>query len=100
MKKIDELAAKAFLNRLTMHQGNTVVEDDVMRLHGNKIAKIENNTIYISNAGWTSNTTKSRLNAILDMLDLPRIYQKDFCWYMGDKEFESDTWVKIALHFD
>ena len=37
----------------------------VVRLHGNHIATITNDRVILFDGGWQSNTTKSRLNAIL-----------------------------------
>ena len=54
-------------------------------LHNNLIASINwaTHCIAISDAGWQTTTTKSRLNALLQGLgNRARIYQKDFCWYL------------------
>ena len=41
-------------------------------------------SIVISNCGYYTNTTKSRLNALLAHYSLPYIYQKDYQWYFSD----------------
>ncbi len=53
-------------------------------LHGNKIAEVGNSFIRLFDGGWQSNTTKSRLNAILDEHGLPGegIFQKNFEWFI------------------
>ena len=77
---------------------------DAMRveLHGNHIATIsDTGRIKISDAGWQSNTTKSRLNAILTELKgyAYGIAQRKFEWFLSDKNGESDmysnTWYEI-----
>ena len=53
-------------------------------LHGNLIAEIGEGFIKLHDGGWQSNTTKSRLNAILSENGLPneRVFQKDFAWFV------------------
>ena len=68
----------------------------MMALHGNDIARIEEDyenektTIYVTNAGWFSNTTKERLNGIPGV----RVYQKKGKWYLNDKEWDG-AWQAI-----
>ena len=54
-------------------------------LHGNHIATVTDNdlTLY-SGGGWFTNTTKSRLNALIKslLLDGSNIFQKNFNWYV------------------
>jgi hypothetical protein len=51
-------------------------------LHGNMIAEVGEGFIKLHDGGWQSNTTKSRLNAILEANGLPgeRIFQEKFEW--------------------
>ena len=53
-------------------------------LHGNLIAEIGEGFIKLHDGGLQSNTTKSRLNAILAENGLPneRVFQKDFAWFV------------------
>ena len=56
-------------------------------LHGNLIAEITDDAMKIFDGGWQSNTTKSRLNALINefcngMTD--GVFQKDFAWYIRD----------------
>ena len=68
--------------------GNTEVQtfNEVAHvwLHGNKIAEIGEGWIRLMDGGWQSNTTKSRLNAILSEHGLPgeRVFQKNFDWFV------------------
>ena len=56
-----------------------------VKLHDHLIASINwaTNCMAISDAGWQTATTKSRLNAILgDLGNRARITQKNFVWYL------------------
>ena len=63
-------------------------------LHGNKIAEIGECFVTLFDGGWQSNTTKSRLNAILRAHGNGEgIFQKNWNWFIstseGTVEFES-----------
>ena len=66
----------------------TVVQNDRdmdVFLHGNHIATVckISMDLRIFDGGWRSNTTKSRLNALLDEFGGgDRVIQKDFTWYL------------------
>ena len=71
--------------------GNSYTDGTTLYLHDNAIAKFdENGRLWITNAGWKSNTTKERLNGIPGV----SIYQKDFTWYLNDEPWNGD-WVRI-----
>ena len=54
-------------------------------LHGNHIATIGETFIELYTCGYYTNTTKSRLNAILsEHGNGARVYQKDFEWFVSD----------------
>lgn len=57
----------------------------VVILHGNKIAEVGDNFIRLFDGGWQSNTTKSRLNAILAENGCPGecVFQKNFQWFVN-----------------
>jgi len=57
----------------------------VVLLHGNKIAEVGDNFIRLFDGGWQSNTTKSRLNAILQAHGLSGecVFQKKFEWFVN-----------------
>lgn len=90
MRKITQEATNAFLNGQTFNKQNMSVSVDsnitTLRLHGNMIARIQNNKLYISNAGWSSNTTKERLNALPNV----RINQKNFDWFLNGREWNGN----------
>jgi hypothetical protein len=69
---------------------NTRVEFDAdtneskVYLHGNHIADVGDDYIRLFDGGWQSNTTKSRLNAILSEHGIAGegVFQKDFNWFI------------------
>ena len=97
MRKITADAIRAFEQHKKFKRGNTEVEVSESRLfaelklHGNTIAKsgiFEG--LMISSAGWNTVTTKERLNG----LEGVNIYQKDFKWYLNDREWTGE-WVSV-----
>lgn len=99
MRVIEKKMVNAVSAQGKMSTNNTKVESDngltKVMLHGNTIAEIDwaGKLLYISNCGWQTTTTKSRLNAILGALKPgTSIYQKKGTWYLSDakktKEFE------------
>ena len=89
MRKIESKMNKAMRHFLPFSSGNTTVvqhrnEMEVF-LHGNHIATLckISMDLRIFDGGWQSNTTKSRLNALLDEFGGgDRVIQKDFTWYL------------------
>ena len=70
--------------------GNTTVtstrEEMKVFLHGNHIATLDKATmdLFIFDGGWQSNTTKSRLNALLDEFDYGSwVFQKNWDWFLA-----------------
>ena len=65
-------------------------------LHGNHIATVTDNNVRVFDGGWRTNTTKSRLNVIInefcDALT-DGVFQKNYQWFIKDNnevvEFES-----------
>ena len=58
-----------------------------VRLHGNLIAWYDHTkqSLGISSCGYETNTTKSRLNALLyETFTGNKVVQKDFTWYVQD----------------
>lgn len=101
MRKIEQQLVNAVNAGRDWRSGNTSVDVTdhgvVVRLHGNKIAQLdrEDGILWITDAGWQTSTTKSRLNALLAGVTAGRahIYQKDFVWYLtrGLDATESET---------
>ena len=95
MRKITRESINAFLLSQPFTKGNmhVYVSGDYaeLLLHGNCIAYRTGNNITIRDAGWRTVTTKERLNGLLETLGLPRIYQKDFTWHLGDKIWQGKS---------
>ena len=91
MRKIESLMNDAISNNANWQSGNTSVsfnEEEnvsVVCLHGNKIAEVGDNFIRLFDGGWQTNTTKSRLNAILAEHgdDGDCVFQKNFDWFVN-----------------
>ena len=102
MRKIETEMQNALRNRVNWSKANTSVSIDnegnqFVTLHGNLIATIFNNgDMKLSSCGWQTVTTKSRLNAILDVFfHNVRIVQKQFEWYIdGDSFFDGYTIIR------
>ena len=88
MRKIEKLMNAAVKANSNWSLSNTAVvtEDGVstVRLHGNKIAEIGDDFVRVFDGGWQSNTTKSRLNAILDEHGIAGegVFQKNYNWFV------------------
>ena len=55
-------------------------------LHGHQIATFDHNlkAVKLSSCGYETNTTKSRLNAILDEVKMGcKVFQKNFDWFVN-----------------
>ena len=80
----------AIRNRVNWSGGNTTVMIDpenadqaTVYLHGNRIAQVCSEFVAIFDGGWQSNTTKSRLNALIQEFSFKGgIFQKNFNWYV------------------
>lgn len=107
MRKIEQQMLNAIRQKKDWRSGNTSVEkigatEIHVKLFNNLIATIRQDKIYLSNCGYLTATTKSRLNAILSLaLKGYGIYQKNYTWYIYDpqqdiadrKEFESGKYA-------
>ena len=102
MRKIESQMLTAIRNNDNWQSANTSVhyneENDVsiVRLHGNKIAEVGDDFVQIFDGGWQTNTTKSRLNVIINEFCnalTDGVFQKNYEWFVRDnnvvKEFES-----------
>ena len=72
MRKIEQQMNSAINSKITWSKGNTRVDRMGNRsevyLHNNHIATcFDNGDLQLSSAGWETVTTKSRLNAILEL---------------------------------
>lgn len=98
MRLIERQMNDAITNSKDWQKDNTMVSNadgvSFVFLHGNCIAQIGDTFVRLFDGGWQTNTTKSRLNAILTAHgNGERVFQKNFNWFIstaaGDVEFES-----------
>ena len=97
MRKIESNMNAAIKANKNWSNANTsvITEDGVseVRLHGNKIAEVGDDFVRIFDGGYQSNTTKSRLNAIINEFCnsfTDGVFQKDFAWYIKDNKVTHD----------
>lgn len=110
------VAVKAAIEgkRKDWRSGNTVVRTDhdsdlgnvvVVELHGNKIAEFDVSCagvadlrgLMITDAGWKTATTKSRLNALLTCFcDGGGIWQVNGDWFLNSVEFHGQDWLSYG----
>ena len=114
MRKIERQMLQAIVDdRPHWSKDNTRVEtekawDKVYRhtvyLHGHRIAVYYPNTqqLHINNCGYETNTTKSRLNVLIDFVFGGvgnGIFQHNWNWYLvrdgKQSEFPSNEWVAL-----
>jgi hypothetical protein len=88
MRKIEQQMVNAIQNSVDFKLANTEVisctnVSDVY-LHGNLIARIGETWMELFDGGWQSNTTKSRLNALLQAFGMEGeyVFQKNFEWFV------------------
>ena len=105
MRKIETQMCDAIRNNENWSNANTTVSYDSVsgesevRLHGNLIARVDDNTLVFYDGGRQSNTTKSRLNAILDQfgIDGERVYQHQFEWFVRLYSTETDSFNDVQF---
>ena len=92
MRKIEEQMNHAIRYRKNWAGSNTMVKvyREVVEvfLHGNHIASLDTatNDLTLFDGGWQSNTTKSRLNALLDeFVPSMGVFQKNWQWFVFDR---------------
>ena len=108
MRKVSETVITAFLAGKSKTVANTYTDGETLFLHGNKIATNINGTIRIFDGGFRSNTTKERLNALIQLVNasgkyeaiIKSIYQKNFEWRFflsnGDNMKYNDCIIAVA----
>ena len=92
MRKIEQQMNRAIVNKNNWSNSNTFVDYNsntncsTVVLHRTAIAVYDHNTqaLKLNSGGYTTVTTKSRLNAILDELIVgARVFQRDFNWFLS-----------------
>jgi hypothetical protein len=99
MRQITSKSIDAFYNGLPFELDNTAVTigGQYVRLFlfDNLIAYRDNTGVYLSTAGYQTNTTKERLNGLLLALDVPTIYQSNFVWYRAGIELKDNVFTRV-----
>ena len=92
MRKIEREMNFAVSNKANWSKSNTQVcyNDNTncssIYLHGHQIATVDHNTnaVKLSSCGYETNTTKSRLNALLSEVKYgAKVYQKNWDWFVS-----------------
>jgi len=105
MRLIERQMINAIQHKLDWRKDNTEVlyspsrDVSCVYLHNNLIATIDKHSVEIYDGGWQSNTTKSRLNAIINGLCdgvNQGVYQHKFEWFIQDDE----DGAKFTIPFD
>ncbi len=91
MRQVTQRICRAFEYQQAFKIGNSETDGKVLYLHGNAIARHTPDGIEITNAGWSSNVTKERLNGLSGV----NIVQKNFTWYLNGKEWDGG-WINVA----
>jgi hypothetical protein len=96
MRTVTQKVVKAWQMGSKKTVDNTRTDGSRIYLHGNCIAKRdENGSVYITDGGWQTSTTRERLNGILATLGIPqRVYQKNFALYFGGVEWDG-SWMMV-----
>ena len=92
MRKLERQMNFAISNKADWSGSNTQVTYNnstncsSIYLHGHQIAVVDHNlkAVKLSSCGYTTNTTKSRLNAILDEVKYGcKVFQKNWNWFVS-----------------
>ena len=106
MRKIERLMNMAITHKTDWSSSNTRVEYNnlsncsTIYLHGHQIAAVDHNlkAVKLSSCGYTTNTTKSRLNAILDEVKYGcKVFQKNFDWFVSYNDQVASFWDGMIL---
>ena len=106
MRKIEKQMNFAISNKSNWSSSNTQVSYNEttncssVYLHGHQIATVDHNTqaVKLSSCGWQTNTTKSRLNAILEEVKYGcRVFQKNFDWFVSYNNQTESFWDGMIL---
>ena len=110
MRKIEQQMNNAIRNGIAWSNANTCTTFDPTNnmacevyLHGNLIATVTDSEVILFDGGYQSNTTKSRLNAIInEFCDGTKngVFQKNGPWDVSDngetKEFTNGSALEVA----
>lgn len=63
-RKVTKAVCGAFLAGKSLTMGNSHTDGKALYLFGNKIAEWQDGTVWITDAGWNTVTTRERLNGL------------------------------------
>lgn len=98
MRKITRKLAEAFVDGRCLRMRNTETCEHTLYLFGNKIAYTIKDTLYLTFAGYPTQTTRERLNGLLEVISnkykwkyRPRFCQTNYTQYFDcfESNFES-----------
>ena len=99
MRKVTKQIAQAFMAGKAKTAGNTSTDGQSVFLHGNRIAWKDGDYLALTLAGWGTNTTRERLNSILDEFCegyIPlKFSQRNHEQFFGDIVISSDETILI-----
>ena len=106
MRKIERQMNFAISNKGDFRKDNTEVvynsntNCSSIYLHGHQIATFDHNlkAVKLSSCGYETNTTKSRLNAILDEVKYGcKVFQKNWNWFVSYRDQTASFWDGMIL---
>ena len=106
MRKIEQQMNRAIVNKNDWANSNTQVNYNSntncssIYLHGHLICTFDHNTqaVKLNSCGYQTNTTKSRLNAILDEVKYgAKVFQKNFNWFVKYNDDIANFWDGMIL---
>ena len=106
MRKIEQQMNRAIVNKNDWSNSNTFVDYNsntncsTVVLHRTAIAVYDhkNEALKLNSGGYTTNTTKSRLNAILSEIFVGAcVYQKDFNWFFNYNNQTHNFWDGMII---
>jgi hypothetical protein len=90
MRQITRDIVNAFQNSRSLRIDNSRTDGESLWLFNNKIAEIRRDGLWITNAGWTSATTKERLNGLSGV----HIQQVRGNWFLNGRAWDGG-WVQV-----
>lgn len=95
MRQVTNQITNAFKHGKVLKVSNSYTDGNALFLFGNKIAEYRKGELWITNAGWSSATTKERLNALPGV----SISQAKGVWYLNGKEWDG-KWTMVGIEED
>ena len=70
-----------------------------VKYHQTDVVKFSPEKIILNSNGWTTSTTKTRMNQASNQFDLEyQVFQKDFAWYVDFKGETLDYYDRMELN--